>query len=160
MRTKTLFNKRGSASVIVIMVMLLLVIFGVLAFVSAGSSLRLAQKNAGTIQDYYLLDKQGEIAVGQISALIKAGPVSQETVGQIQQATGITAVTAIPEPQGEYTFTLQLQDPAVESGASLRIRLQTVSGRASGTALEIQEWKLVYKPFVYNDTVNLWDGGN
>lgn len=151
-------NKKGSASVIVIMVMLLLVIFGVLAFVSAGSSLRLAEKNAQTVKQYYSLDKQGEIAVARISAVLKTNPAG-DLVPLLQQATGLQDITVEPAAEGNPLITVQVRNTAPENGPSLRIRLQaTEVPGASG--LEIMEWKLMYKPFDYNETINLWDGGN
>lgn len=159
MKIRYIANKEGSASVIVIMVMLLLVVFGILAFVSGGSSLKLAEKNAQTVKDYYLLDKKGEIAVSQISALLKSEPVGPVLAAKVQKATGIQNVEALPQGAENPVITLQILDSSLKNGASLRIRVQPKPIAAGGRGLEIQEWKLIYKPFVYDDTVNLWDGG-
>ncbi len=160
MKLKHLSNKQGSASVIVIMVMLLLVVFGILAFVSGGSSLKLAEKNAKTVKDYYLLDKKGEIAVGQVLALLKTEGVGSDLAAAAQKATGIQDVTTQSQTAGQQVLTMQIQDPSLENGASLRIRLQPQSSAAGIQGLAIREWKLIYKPFVYDETVNLWDGAN
>lgn len=149
-------DQRGSASVIVVMVMLLLVVFGVLAFVSAGSSLRLAEKNARTVKDYYRLDFQGEVAVGQISALLESQVSISDLAEAIRHATGLTQVAVETETGGTPVVTLEIQDTAIENGASLRIRFRPA---ASG-GLEVLEWRLVNKPFVYEQEVDLWEGVN
>lgn len=154
MGMKMLTNKQGSASVIVIMVMLLLVVFGILAFVSGGSSLKLAEKNAHTVRAYYLLDKKAEIAVGQIATLLKS-EAGSAGVSELQKATGIQDVTMTAQGSGNPVYTVIVKDEGLENSPSLRIQLQ-----ASGGGVKISEWKLMYKPFDYNETVELWDGGN
>lgn len=157
MKMDFIAKERGSASVIVIMVMLLLVVFGILAFVSGGSSLNLAEKNARTVKDYYLLDKKAEIATGQISTLIRSHS-GAELIAEIQKETGVQAVTALPQNVGEPVIALEISDPAINDRASLRVKLQPKSGINGITGIEIMEWKLIYKPFVYDETVNLWEG--
>lgn len=160
MKCRYLANKQGSASVLVIMVMLLLVVFGILAFVSGGSSLRLAEKNAQTVKDYYLLDKQGEIAVSQISALLKAPAPGEDLAEQLRTATGVQTVAVEAQPGGAPAVTLTIENPALKSGATLKIKLQTDPGAEGDQGSEVTEWKLVYKPFVYEEPVNLWEGVN
>lgn len=159
MNRRRISNEQGSASVIVIMVMLLLVVFGVLAFVSAGSSLRLAEKNAQTVKRYYSLDKQGEIAVARISQAMKAAPADGDMVSLLQQATGLTDITLTAEGGEAPLITAIIRDTASDDGPSLRIRLRPLRG-AGSSGLEIREWKLMYKPFDYNEPVNLWEGAN
>lgn len=160
MKTSYLSNKNGSASVIVIMVMLLLVVFGILAFVSGGSSLKLAEKNAGAVKAYYLLDKKGEIAVSQISNLLKSDPSTAGLDTRIKNETGVKDVSVQQQDLGNPVLTVQIQDSSLTDRASLRIRIQQKNGTADARALEILEWKLIYKPFVYGETMNLWDGAN
>lgn len=160
MKSGHLSNKQGSASVIVIMVMLLLVVFGILAFVSGGSSLKLAEKNASAAKSYYLLDKKGEIAVGQISDLLKSDDSLSDLDTRIRTLTGINDVSVQPHDTGNPVITVQIQDLSLMNGASLRIRLQEKSGPMDPFGLDILEWKLINKPFDYGENVNLWDGGS
>lgn len=160
MKSGHLSNKQGSASVIVIMVMLLLVVFGILAFVSGGSSLKLAEKNASAVKSYYLLDKKGEIAAGQISGLLKSDASITDLDTRIKTLTGINDVSVEPQDMGNPVITVQIQDSALLNGASLRIRLQQKNRPMDALELQILEWKLINKPFDYGGNENLWDGGS
>ena len=53
-------SESGASSVLVLLVLLLLVFLAVLAFVTTGSNLRLARKNAETVQTWYRMDAAGE----------------------------------------------------------------------------------------------------
>lgn len=53
--------ERGSSSVLVIMVMLLLITFGVLAMMSSYSNLKIAKKNAEWSRDFYALESIAEL---------------------------------------------------------------------------------------------------
>ena len=55
-KIKPLFSERGSSSVLVIMIMLLLITFGVLAMMSSYSNLKIARKHAQWTSDYYQLE--------------------------------------------------------------------------------------------------------
>ena len=61
--TKNQLNEceRGSSSVLVIMVMLLLITFGVLAMMSSYSNLKIAKKNAEWSRDFYALESMAEL---------------------------------------------------------------------------------------------------
>ena len=160
MNKKPLSNDRGSASVIVIMVMLLLVVFGVLAFVSGSSSLRLAEKNAQTVKAYYLLDKRGEITVAKTLEMLESEAFGTAVAEKTAKLEGVAEAAVFSRNSGEAELILTIQEPSDKSGASLRIRLKPVTGSGGANALEIQEWKLVYKPFIYDKTVDLWEGVN
>lgn len=57
---RRLASESGASSVLVLLVLLLLVFLSVLAFVTTGSNLRLARKNAETVQAWYRMDAEGE----------------------------------------------------------------------------------------------------
>lgn len=160
MRAQHASNEKGSASVIVIMVMLLLVVFGILAFVSGGSSLRLAEKNAQTVKAYYLLDKHGEIAVARIADMLKSENVGPGMVDKAAKMEGVADAVLVPQKSGNPVLALKIQDTTIKSGASLRIRVTPKVGENGTLGLAIQEWKLIYKPFEYEGIVNLWEGVN
>ena len=56
-KIKPLFSERGSSSVLVIMIMLLLITFGVLAMMSSYSNLKIARKHAQWTSDYYQIGR-------------------------------------------------------------------------------------------------------
>lgn len=55
-KNKMLVSERGSSSVLVIMIMLLLITFGVLAMMSSYSNLKIARKHADWTKGYYALE--------------------------------------------------------------------------------------------------------
>jgi len=55
-KNKMLISERGSSSVLVIMIMLLLITFGVLAMMSSYSNLKIARKHADWTKGYYALE--------------------------------------------------------------------------------------------------------
>jgi len=57
---KWLKSERGSSSVLVALVLIVLVVFSVLAVTTSAANLRLARKNADTVKAYYSLDSEGE----------------------------------------------------------------------------------------------------
>ncbi|MDF2533608.1 MAG: uncharacterized protein K0Q65_3189, partial [Clostridia bacterium] len=63
---KYLKSNKGSASVLVILIMLTLIVFGVLAMMSSFSDLKLSQKSGDWIKNYYSLDGKGDALVQKI----------------------------------------------------------------------------------------------
>ena len=59
-------STKGSSTVLILLVLLMLVFLSVLAFVTTGSNLRLAKKNAETIQAWYRMDTIGEQTVSRL----------------------------------------------------------------------------------------------
>ena len=53
-------EERGSSSVLVIMIMLLLITFGVLAMMSSYSNLKMSKKNAEWTKTFYILESQAK----------------------------------------------------------------------------------------------------
>lgn len=64
-------RERGSSSVLVIMVMLLLITFGVLAMMSSYSNLKIANKNAEWTKDFYALESIAELDLVTFEMLFK-----------------------------------------------------------------------------------------
>lgn len=63
-------SEKGSSSILVAMVLIMLVIFGLLAISTSGSGLRLAMKNADTVKVWYNLDSEGQKFVFSINSLL------------------------------------------------------------------------------------------
>ncbi|HOQ75974.1 MAG TPA: hypothetical protein PK369_05315 [Thermoclostridium sp.] len=57
---KWLRSEKGSSSVLVALVLIVLVVFSVLAVTTSMANLRLARKNADTVKAFYTLDSEGE----------------------------------------------------------------------------------------------------
>ena len=75
-------GSKGSSTILVLLVLLLLVFLSVLAFVTTGSNLRLANKNAQTIQAWYRMDTIGEQTVSRmLQAIGRADGETAEWLG-------------------------------------------------------------------------------
>jgi hypothetical protein len=61
---------KGSSSVLVVFVILLLSLFGTLALMSSNAGLRLARKNAAWVKNIYILDGKGSKILSKISACL------------------------------------------------------------------------------------------
>lgn len=146
-------NERGSASVIVILVMLLLTVFGVLAFVSAGSSLRLAEKNASTVQNYYRLDALGEEATAAASAALKrhVGEPADVLEKSLKQDTGLGSLKILMDASGKKIIEMDVSDSNNQKETSLHIRLSP----KDGGGVVIREWRLNVQPFQYPENIGI-----
>lgn len=60
---------KGSSSVLVIMIMLLMITFGVLSMMSSYSSLKIARKHAAWTEDYYRLESQSDFNMMHLSGV-------------------------------------------------------------------------------------------
>ena len=75
---RRLSGQRGASSVLILMVLLLLVFLSVLSFVTTGVNLRLAKKNAETVQAWYRMDTAGEqVAARLLRAVRRADEETQ-----------------------------------------------------------------------------------
>ena len=72
-------REKGASSVLVILVLLLLVFLSVLAFVAAGSNLRLAKKNAETIRAWYRMDADAERTMSKAMNAVRQAYRETET---------------------------------------------------------------------------------
>jgi hypothetical protein len=68
---KVLKNQRGSTSVLVIILMVVLIVFGLAIFTTSLSSVRLANKKTQWTQSYYALEKESAHALASIDQLTK-----------------------------------------------------------------------------------------
>lgn len=59
--------QRGSSSLLVMMLLLMLTVFGVLAFSATAANYRLSKQNSEQVVAWYALDRLGELAVNQLS---------------------------------------------------------------------------------------------
>ena len=132
---------QGGASILIVLIMLSLSMFGVVSLVSAYADYRLAQKNAAFIQLYYDMDGEAEELVEQIKPLI------QRNAGEEEYAqAGWTPV---------WIYRLLLMRDIVMEDQKLSISLE-LDGQGG---YRVASWKLAIKEFPQGEaTQNLWDG--
>ncbi len=78
--SKVYKDDKGSSSVLVILVMLLLITFGVLAMMSSYSNLKIARKNASWTQGYYLLESEASLAYNKVVKIIDEAKVLSDAL--------------------------------------------------------------------------------
>ena len=92
-------SEKGSSSILVAMVLIILVVFSALAVTTSLSNLRLAEKNAGTVKVFYNLDASGELFLSDIYYIILSSKnEAAETIALLIQ--GSINVANLPESIG------------------------------------------------------------
>jgi len=128
----------GVASLVLIFAALCLTVFAVLSLVTANADLRLSQKTAQAVEDYY-----------------RADGACVERVGQIEDAIG--------DPDGALPDGVQLIERGNDIYYSFSERIddrQTLEVllKRSGGALEVVAWKAVTEEMGIDDSIDVWDG--
>lgn len=105
----------GSASLILIFIVLCLSVFGLLSLTSARSDLALAQKNAQAVQGYYEADTQGEAFLQMADQALQRCENEEQlqaALGSYYQADTGMAVTDIVMERGQVLHIELALDPA------------------------------------------------
>lgn len=157
-------SRKGSASALIVLMVVLLTVFGALALTGAASDLRLANRHADWSVEYYRLDADGERFLAAVSEAVlasRAGDRDAEgLIGQIRsmQVAGLDSVTC---DIGDSRITVHAVVGDPESSGidiSLNIPLQGGKVGAAGSTL-ITRWAQFQKPFEYGtDPGGIWDG--
>ena len=75
-------TRTGSSSILVILLVVTMVVFGVLAMMSSYSGLKMARKTAQWTQDYYELESKAEIMLYDIKNIVHQSIVASNTTSQ------------------------------------------------------------------------------
>ena len=119
----------GPSSVLTIFAVLCLMIFALLALVTANMDAKLAQKEADSVQAYYQADKQAE----KIFTQIRKGKKPSEVTFQ----------------NGIYSYTCP-----VTNETSIHVEIKKTKQKYS-----VLEWKLIYVgDWVPEESIDVWDG--
>ena len=132
----------GSASLILILVVVSTAIFAVLSLVSANSEKNLSQRSAKAVSDYYSADLA---AAEKINGIIDA---IAET-GNAESALSLMGI--------DYRVTEKGVEIEFETEIDGRRTLRT-KAVIEDESLEITEWKTVTKSNPDNSSPEMWDG--
>lgn len=165
-------KKKGSSSIMVMMVMIALVIFGVLALMSSYSDYKLAKKNAAWISRYYTLDGEGQQFISQIETAIKQTQVKTNALDKVglsrysdmlkAKILGIKTYNSIKLEQKNNIITVYCEiGEKSENKLSVKLEIDLtkllVTKNIQGL-LRIVEWKQMASEFKYNNVNQLWNG--
>ena len=171
-------SKKGSSSILVILFVITLVVFGTLAMMSAYSDFKLAKKNAEWTRSYYKLDAQGEVMLQKIDGCLKSA--LDETVISAKpdensknqffsvatkklNALSEAKMLKIKNINGDLTINTKIAFTSENSKQYLDIGLLVLypqNSNDTGPRFQIQKWILTPTTFEYNNNnIELWDGG-
>lgn len=157
-------SRRGAASALIILLLVMLVIFGVLAMVSAAANLKLARRQAEWNSAWYLADAGAEAVLAEIDQLCRSSAAAGDGP---EQLAGLIDARLVQNPS-------VLTGQAVVSAGRIRIEVRVGEDRpgsqgidmilvwqpdAAGTRLVIEQWTQWQPPFEYgNDPGGVWEG--
>jgi hypothetical protein len=161
-------SRRGMASALIILLLVLLIFFGVLSLVTAAADLRLARKRAEWNRQYYLTDSLAVQVVAdleQYCLTLKPENLEPGSMADLldRHLSGLANVQE---------YTVSREDPSLRlkilvtgessSGQGIQLDLLVRSGRlAAGSAgrLTVTGWTQWQQPFAYDDTGGgIWKG--
>lgn len=141
----------GTSSLILIFIVLCLATFGMLSLSSAAGDLKLAQRNAAAVQQYYQADVRGEAFVVMAEARLQ----------EIRQQTGDAGDRKIlyRRDLGDYyredTGTIETDIP-MEYGQALHVKLQLEDGTEP---CAVSGWQVYNREdYGIDDSMPVWTG--
>lgn len=141
----------GSASLILIFIVLCLGTFGLLSLSSAKNDLDLAERNGRSVSGFYRADAEGEAFYAKVDAALREGlSKNQENPAPyIQEALGSAW---LPQEQ------CAVMEIGMEEGQALSVRLHLTWENGHGE-VSILQWK-VYNQVEYeiDQDMPVWDG--
>lgn len=141
----------GSASLILIFIVLCLGTFGLLSLSSAKNDLDLAERNGRSVSGYYRADAEGEVFLAKVETALADGLAKNKENPEpyLQEVLGSAWLP------GEQCAAL---DIAMEEGQALSVRLHLSWENGQGK-LSILQWK-VYNQVEYeiDQDMPVWDG--
>ena len=164
--------RKGSSSLLVILLVVTMVVFGVLAMMSSYSGLKMAKKNAQWTSEYYELEANAEILVYDIKNILqesvsKTNLSEQEYWAEINNKleqmansevtinarnNGITVVGDFKNENGD-RFVAEL----IVKYPNLLASDEKLSFKDSSNLLDIKKWQLVPRDVEYDNIIEFKD---
>lgn len=142
----------GSASLILIFIVLCLATFGLLSLTSANNDWKLAEKNAKAVQTYYRADSQGEEFLQMVDRTLKESLKGLED----QDACRLTLKNELGDYYQEDTGMIATEIP-MDYGQVLRIELALNCG--GERPFDIMAWKVVnLSDYEIDSSLPVWTG--
>lgn len=160
-----LCSRKGSASALIVLMVVLLAVFGAMALTSAAASLRLARRHADWSREYYVYDATAERLLASINTAVHdAIDSSQDTetlrgrLGAIK-LSGASAVSCAKVGDQLVVDALVGNPDARGITVSIAVPLGA-NGPSRDGKLLVLRWNQFQKPFDYNaGPGGIWTGG-
>ncbi len=153
-------SRRGSASALIVLMVVLLAVFAALALSAAAANLRMAQSHADWSADFYRLDARAERFLAAVDHQAMAGDdaaASEQRVAAVR-VDGVTDVICRREVAALWIAAVA-GDPQAR-GIEVRLRWPIgADGNLATDSPVVTGWRQFQQPFVYGDEPGgLWDG--
>ncbi len=156
-------GRRGSASALIVMLLVLLVFFGVLSLVTAAADNRLAMRRAEWVRSYYTADQAAVVVLGDLSQYVSDTTDEIDAVSLKEKLesrlAGQPSVEILRSEADGTTVRLLLRihagEQAIEAGADFQL-----TDPASGAVvMTVTQWTYWQEPFDYDNTSGgIWKG--
>ncbi len=161
---RRLRSKRGMASALIIMLLVLLVFFAVLTLVTSAADLRLAQKRASWNQAYYEADGEALAFVADLDQFMQSEEMSgaralQSYLAECEQLVSWQLAPDADNPDILVLDAVIAKDSDALQGISARLEILTPDSLASDDSIAIVRWEQWQPAFDYGgDSGGLWKG--
>lgn len=152
----------GSASVIVIFVLLCLACFGVLSFVSARADLRLAQQTAQAMTSYYEADSRAISRIHGYEKLLTSISTAGHSYSEVEHCLNCAqAITGFdPTVEVGEDNSLTFFEP-IDENRELKVTLLIAAPNNGGNRLYPVSWLVIPlfgEQYAEEQELNLWQG--
>jgi hypothetical protein len=157
-------SRRGAASALIILLLVMLVIFGVLAMVSAAANLKLARRQADWNKAWYLADGSAEAVFAELDQLCRLSAAAGDDLehlagligGRLEQNQAVLTGQAASSDDGIRIEARIGEDRPGSQGIDMVLVWQP---DAAGGRLQIEQWTQWQPPFDYGeDPGGVWEG--
>jgi len=155
-------SRRGSASVLIVLMVVLLAVFGAMALTAASANLRLARRHADWSAEYYRFDASAERLLAAVNQEAKGTTLAEELASRLAslQVEGVAGVISRNE-EGRLILEAVAGDP---EGRGIQVKLEWPVGEDGNVSEEVPRivrWSQFQQPFAYGtEPGGLWDGEN
>ncbi len=160
-------SRRGAASALMILMLVLLIFFGVLALVTAAADLRLASRRAEWNKQFYLADSQALAVLASVDRFCAQPSVQVMTPVQAAdllqaQLEGLAAVHQVEVTAEALRLVLDILvfDEAQQAqGIHMRLLVRPGIVQAGQKRIIIEQWIQWQPPFDYEGgSGGIWEG--
>ncbi len=160
-------SRRGVASALIILLLVLLVFFGILSLVTTAADLRLSKKHADWNQQYYLADAKAAKVLSDLDQYCKSLDLASLSPEMLSKSLG----QYLAELENIQDYQLKEQDKHVllsvlvakqpDQGQGIQITLEVETGKTDQgkNRLTVEGWTQWQPPFQYDGQENgIWKG--
>lgn len=144
----------GGSSIILIIVVFALSIFGALSIKASNSDLKLAKKTREAMMRYYHADNKAEVYLAQIDEVLHVGKTGASLEGELTKLESGPDVNVQSSKTGTLTYTV-----AIDDHATLNVAI-AYNLESKDSLYNVITWKVNQDPIgEYNFTnFEFWDG--